>query len=588
MASEKRKKRAATMLKHEQAELPSYRMRRWAMLTMLWIAGLAVIWRAVDQQIFETDFLQREGERRHLRVVEVPAHRGMILDRRGEPLAVSTPVDSIWVNPRLVSTKAEDLAPVAKVLGRNLRELQRQIRERSDRSFLYLKRRANPDLSEKVMEVVRAHKLAGIELQREYRRFYPSGEVFAHVVGFTNVDDQGQEGMELAFNDRLSGTTGSKRVIKDGRSRVVADVENIRSPRPGYTLQLSLDRRLQFMAYRELKAAVAKNKARSGSVVVLDVKTGEVLAMVNQPSFNPNSTTNRSGGKLRNRAITDLFEPGSTMKPFVVACALDSGLIVPGTTIDTTPGRFKVGHNLIKDTRNYGAIDIGTIIKKSSNVGISKIALSIPKEDLWVSLLSLGFRASTDIGFPGEASGHLPDYDLWTDFDQAALAFGYGLSVTPLQLARAYAVIAADGVSRPVTLEPVYERTEGFRVMKAATARKVRSMLESVVSSGGTAPSASIKGYRVAGKTGTVRKSIAGGYAEDKFFSIFAGMAPASNPRLVAVVVIDEPSAGKYYGGQVAAPLFSKIMGGALRLLDVSPDGLPDDGLRMAKTMGRE
>ncbi len=587
MMSDRRKKLAATTRRHEQVELPRYRLRSWTVLTLLWMAGVAVIWRAVDQQIFETDFLQHEGERRHLRVMEVPAHRGMILDRRGEPLAVSTPVDSVWVNPRVISTEIKDLSPIAKALGRNVKELQKQIQDKRDRSFLYLKRRVNPDLSEKVMNIARENKLAGIELQREYRRFYPSGEVFAHVVGFTNIDDNGQEGIELAFNDWLSGTTGSKRVIRDGRSRVVADVENIRSPRPGHTLQLSLDRRLQYLAYRELKAAVAKHKARSGSVVILDVETGEVLAMVNQPSFNPNSTTNRSGGKLRNRAITDLFEPGSTMKPFVAACALDNGIIKANTTIDTAPGQFKVGKNLIKDTRNYGDIDVTTVIQKSSNVGISKISLSIPREDLWVSLLSLGFRASSDSGFPGEASGHLPDYDIWTDFDQAALAFGYGLSVTPLQLARAYAALAADGISRPVTLEHRYGKAEGFRVFKASTASIVRSMLESVVSPEGTAPLASIKGYRVAGKTGTVRKSIAGGYADDRFFAIFAGMAPASNPRLVTVVVIDEPSAGKYYGGQVAAPLFSKIMGGALRLLNISPDKMPSDGLRMANTLGR-
>jgi cell division protein FtsI (penicillin-binding protein 3) len=587
MASNKRKKRAATMLKQEQARLPSYRLRRWTVLAFLCIAGVAVVWRAVDQQIFETDFLQREGERRHLRVMDVPAHRGMILDRSGEPLAISTPVDSIWVNPRVVSTETDDLQPVAKALGQSVKGLRKQILEHKDRSFLYLKRRANPDQSDQVMQAVRDNKLVGIDLQREYRRFYPSGEIFSHVVGFTNVDDQGQEGMELAFNELLKGTSGSKRVIKDGRSRVVENVENIQTPQPGHSLLLSLDRRLQFLAYRELKAAVIKNKARSGSAVVLDVKTGEILAMVNQPSFNPNGAK-RSGSKLRNRAITDLFEPGSTMKPFVVACALDNGLVRPNTLINTAPGRYKVGHNLIKDVRNYGTIDVGTVIKKSSNVGISKIALSIPREDMWVSLLSLGFRAASASGFPGEAAGHLPDYDHWTDFDQATLAFGYGLSVTSLQLARAYAVIAADGISRPVTMERRYEPAEGFRVFKASSARAVRSMMEAVVSSGGTAPAAAVKGYRVAGKTGTVRKSIAGGYSDDKYFAVFAGMAPASNPRLVTVVMVNEPSAGKYYGGLVAAPVFSKIMGGALRLLNVAPDDLPDDGLRMARAGVRD
>ena len=581
MASEKRKKRAATQLKQEQAELPRFRVRRWTVLTLLWIMGLAVIWRAVDQQVYQTDFLKHEGERRHLRVVEVPAHRGMIQDRRGEPLAVSAPVDSIWANPRVISTDKKDLAPIAKLLGQDVKELQRLLRKKSDRSFVYLKRRANPDLSAKVMQVAQKNKLAGIDVQREYRRFYPSGEVFSHVVGFTNVDDKGQEGMELAFDDWLKGTTGSKRVIKDGRSRIVADVENIRSPSPGHSLQLSLDRRLQFLAYRELKAAVAKHRARAGSVVILDVKTGEVLAMVNQPAFNPNGD-GRSGGKVRNRAVTDLFEPGSTMKPFIVATALDNGLIRPETIIDTAPGQYKVGRNLIKDPRNYGKIDIGTVIRKSSNVGVSKIALNTSPEELWVNLLSLGFRSLPGSGFPGEAAGHLSDFDKWSKFEQATLSFGYGLSVTPLQLARAYAVLAADGVSRPVTLKRSYETVEGNRVFKAATARALRSMMEAVVSPQGTAPAAAIKGYRVAGKTGTVRKSIAGGYSEDRFFSVFAGMAPASNPSLVAVVMIDEPSTGKYYGGQVAAPIFSKVMGGALRLLNIAPDKMPSDVLRMA------
>jgi cell division protein FtsI (penicillin-binding protein 3) len=585
MAGEKRKKRAATTLKREQAELPRYRARRWTLLALLWVAGAAVIWRAVDQQIFETDFLQQEGDRRHLRVVEVPAHRGMILDRRGEPLAVSTPVDSIWVNPRVISTSTEDLAALAKVLERDVKGLQKQLRQRQDRSFMYLKRRANPDLSERVMQVVNEQKLAGVELQREYRRFYPSGEVFAHLVGFTNIDDKGQEGVELAFNEWLSGTSGSKRVIRDGRARVVADVENIRSPRPGQVLALSLDWRVQFMAYRELKAAVSKHKARSGSVVVLDVKTGEVLAMVNQPAFNPNGSR-RGSGRIRNRAMTDLFEPGSTIKPFVVASALEKGIVTPGTRINTAPGRFKVGKNLIKDIRNYGMIDVSTVIRKSSNVGISKIALDIPPEELWESFLGLGFGSTTSSGFPGEAAGRLAAFDQWSRFDHATLAFGYGISVTPLQLARAYAVLASDGLSLPVSIQRLDKPPAATRVFSSATARTVRSMLEAVVSAEGTAPAAAIKGYRVAGKTGTVRKSISGGYADDRFFSVFAGMAPATDPRLVAVVMIDEPSAGKYYGGQVAAPVFSRVMGGALRLMNVSPDEFPGDSLRMAKSGG--
>lgn len=584
MVSERRKQRAATTLKREQAEPPRYRARRVTLLVLLSLAGIALIWRAVDQQIFETDFLQHEGNRRHLRVVEVPAHRGAILDRRGEPLAISTPVDSIWANPRVISTKLRDLAPLAAALGRDVKDLQKLLARRQDRSFVYLKRQVNPDVSEQVMQVVRAEKITGVETQREYRRFYPSGEVFAHVVGFTDIDDQGQEGMELAYNEWLSGTSGSKRVIKDGRARVVADVENILSPRPGQALNLSLDWRLQFLAYRELMAAVTKHKARSGSVVILDIKTGEVLAMVNQPAFNPNAAS-RSGGRIRNRAMTDLFEPGSTMKPFIVASALERGIIHADTQVNTAPGYYRVGQNQIRDVRDYGLIDVATIIRKSSNVGISKIALTIPASDLWETLASLGFGSSTYTGFPGEASGHLAAFQQWSKFDHATISFGYGLSVTPLQLAHAYQVLAADGVSYPISMLRQDKPVKGKRVFKAATARILRSMLDDVVSAEGTAPAAAIKGYRVAGKTGTVRKSISGGYAEDRFFSVFAGMAPVSNPRLVAVVMINEPSAGKYYGGVVAAPVFSKVMGGALRLLNVSPDAPQHEGLRVAASV---
>jgi cell division protein FtsI (penicillin-binding protein 3) len=586
MASERRKQRAATTLKREQAEPPRYRARRITLLVLLSLAGIAVIWRAVDQQIFETDFLQQEGDRRHLRVVEVPAHRGTILDRRGEPLAISTPVQSIWANPRVISTKLQDLKPLATALELKVKDLRDQLLRRKDRSFVYLKRRVNPDVSDRVMQVVRENKIAGVETQREYRRFYPSGEVFAHVVGFTNIDDKGQEGMELAYDEWLSGTSGSKRVIKDGRARIVADVENIQSPRPGQTLTLSLDWRLQYLAYRELLAAVSKNKARSGSLVILDVKTGEVLAMVNQPSFNPNAA-NKSGSRIRNRAMTDLFEPGSTMKPFIAATALERGIIRADTKVNTSPGHYRVGHNLIRDVRDYGLIDVATIIRKSSNVGISKIALTIPSSVLWQSLTNLGFGASTYSGFPGEAAGHLAESQQWSKFDHATVSFGYGLSVTPLQLAHAYLVLAADGVSLPVSMLRQDKAVQGKRVFKASTARILRSMLEDVVSSEGTAPAAAIKGYRVAGKTGTVRKSISGGYAEHRFVSVFAGMAPAGNPRLVAVVMINKPSAGKYYGGQVAAPVFSRVMGGALRLLNVSPDDPAQVGLRVANSAGK-
>ncbi|MES9868678.1 MAG: penicillin-binding transpeptidase domain-containing protein [Sedimenticola sp.] len=584
MAGKKRQKRAAKALKQEKVALPSYRARRWTLLTLMGLASVALVWRAVDQQIFETDFLQTEGERRHLRVVEMSAHRGMINDRHGEPLAISTPVDSIWANPRVLSPDRRVLAPLAKVLGKGTNELRRLLAQRSNRSFVYLQRRVNPDLAEKVM----ALDIDGVELQREFRRYYPAGEIFSHVVGFTNVDDQGQEGLELAFDQWLQGKPGKKRVIRDGRARAVKDVESIQKPTPGKNLTLSLDRRLQFLAYRELKAAVKRHKAKSASAVMLDARTGEVLAMVNQPSYNPNGSKSARGGRFRNRALTDVFEPGSTMKPFTVTAALESGRYRPGSAIDTTPGFYKVGRHQIKDNRNYGKIDVETVLRKSSNVGASKIALDLPREELWNHFFKLGFGDPTNTGFPGEVSGQLTPHLNWTKIDHATLSFGYGLSVTPLQLARAYAVLAADGIRYPVSLLRLEERPRGERVMSVGVARDVRRMLKAVVSTKGTAPEAAVAGYQVAGKTGTVKKITSSGYSEDKYLAVFAGMAPVSDPRLVMVVMIDEPRAGEYYGGQVAAPVFSKVMAGALRLLNVAPDNLPNSSVRLAGLGGEQ
>ncbi|MET0085992.1 MAG: penicillin-binding transpeptidase domain-containing protein [Sedimenticola sp.] len=584
MAGKKRQKRAAKALKQEKVALPSYRARRWTLLTLMGLASVALVWRAVDQQIFETDFLQTEGERRHLRVVEMSAHRGMIGDRHGEPLAISTPVDSIWANPRVLSPDRRVLAPLAKALGKGTNELRRLLAQRSNRSFVYLQRRVNPDLAEKVM----ALDIDGVELQREFRRYYPAGEIFSHVVGFTNVDDQGQEGLELAFDQWLQGKPGKKRVIRDGRARAVKDVESIQKPTPGKNLILSLDRRLQFLAYRELKAAVKRHKAKSASAVMLDARTGEVLAMVNQPSYNPNGSKNARGGRFRNRALTDVFEPGSTMKPFTVSAALESGRYRPGTAIETAPGFYKVGRHQIKDNRNYGKIDVETVLRKSSNVGASKIALDLPREELWNHFFKLGFGDPTNTGFPGEVNGQLTPHLNWTKIDHATLSFGYGLSVTPLQLARAYAVLAADGVRYPVSLLRLEEKPRGERVMSAGVARDVRRMLKAVVSTEGTAPEAAVAGYQVAGKTGTVKKITSSGYSEDKYLAVFAGMAPVSDPRLVMVVMIDEPRAGEYYGGQVAAPVFSKVMAGALRLLNVAPDNLPNSSVRLAGLGGEQ
>ncbi|WP_018954244.1 peptidoglycan D,D-transpeptidase FtsI family protein [Thioalkalivibrio sulfidiphilus] len=538
----------------------------------LFVLGFAVLLgRGLDLQVLKQDFLRGEGDARHLRVVSIPAHRGMILDRNGEPLAVSTPVDSVWANPQETLQAPERLAELARVLGMDRGDLQRRLAERAGREFVYLRRHVNPDVAAQVQQL----GVPGVALQREFRRYYPMGEVAAHVLGFTNIDDRGQEGLELALNERLTGQPGAKRVVRDRLGRVIRDVENIRPARPGGDITLTLDQRVQYLAYRELKAAVQAHGARSGSAVIMDVHTGDILAMVNQPSHNPNNRGSLRREASRNRAVTDLFEPGSTIKPFTVAAALESGSINPRMTLDTAPGTFRVGNHTIRDIRNYGRVDLTTMLAKSSNIGASKLALGMESEHLWRTLHQAGLGRGTGSGFPGEASGLLRDFYFWRDVDRATLAFGYGVSVTPLQLTRAYAALANEGVMpapRFLADQPVLP---GEPVMSPAVARELRAMLEVAVTTEGTGHRARVEGYRVAGKTGTARKSGAGGYNEERFVAMFAGFAPASHPRLVMVVVIDEPAGEEYYGGQVAAPVFSKIMQGALRLLDVPPDDVP-------------
>jgi cell division protein FtsI (penicillin-binding protein 3) len=555
----------------ERRERDPYRRRRLFVLSVLGCGFAALTARAVDLQVLNRDFLQGQGQARHLRVVSMPAHRGMILDRNGEPLAISTPVQSVWVNPQELAVAHHQLPRLAAVLEMEADEVRRLIARRADREFVYLKRHVEPSLAEHV----RSLQIPGVYLQQEHRRYYPAGEVAAHVVGFTSIDDEGQEGLELAYDEWLRGEPGAKRVIKDGRRHVVESVESIRAPHPGQDLRLSIDRRVQYLAYRELKAAVRQHGARSGSAVLLDVRRGEVLAMVNQPSFNPNNRSQRRGELSRNRAVTDVFEPGSTLKPFTVAAALSSGRYTPHTPINTSPGFFQVGVNTIKDVRNFGRLDVTGVIRKSSNVGASKIALSMEGKQFWQLLSDTGFGISTGSGFPGEASGLLAHHHRWGDIETATLAFGYGISVTPLQLAQAYAVLAGDGVALPVSFLVQEEPPRGRRVLSPRVAAQVRSMLEEVVGPQGTAPLARVAGYRVGGKTGTVKKSVAGGYADDRHLALFAGMAPLSNPRLVLVVVVDEPRGEAYYGGEVAAPVFANIMAGALRLLNVAPDDLP-------------
>ena len=577
-----RRDKRARQVRREEKALPSYAGRRYAILVVFVIAGAALIWRAVDQQILEKDFLQSEGADRYLDRVEVPAHRGLITDRRGDVLALSTPVDSVAANPRVLGTDSTQMLALAKALHMDPAQLRARLARYGQRHFVYLKRRMPPADATHVMDVVKAHDIRGVHVEREYKRFYPAGEVFGHVLGFTDVDDRGQEGLELAYDEALRGDPGAKRVLRDGRRQVVDDVENIRSPRAGNHLALSIDQRLQFIAYRELKAAVKRHRAVSGSLVLLDARSGEILAMVNQPSFNPNSDRSNRSGRLRNRALTDLFEPGSTMKPFTVAAALDEGTIKIDSVIDTSPGYFRLGAAQVKDSRNLGVIDVASVLSKSSNVGASKIALGLDKRDLWQVMDKLGFGSSAGTGFPGEMAGQLSDYRRWAQIDQATLAFGYGISVTTLQLAQAYGALANDGVLVPVTLLKREAVPRGRRVFSAQTAAGVRRMLESVVASDGTAPDAAVPGYRVAGKTGTVKKFGPDGYSDDRYLSLFVGMAPARDPHVVMAVMLDEPRAGKFYGGQVAGPVFSTVMAETLRLLNVAPDAAMDPALRMA------
>ena len=562
--------------------------RRWSAILVFMLLTAALLVKALDMQILHSEFFERQGDARQLRTISIAAHRGDIVDRNGEPFAVSTPVNSIWVNPEVAQDHLDSFNKVARLLSQDAISLKQKIKRNAHREFLYLKRHASPELADKAM----ALKVPGIALLNEYRRYYPSGEVAAHVIGFADVDDNGQEGIELAYDAWLKGYPGKKRIIRDRLGRAFDDVERIRSAEPGKAIKLSLDKRLQYVAYRALKAAVIKHNAVAGSAVVLDVASGEVLAMVNQPSFNVNDRKQLKPQATRNRAVTDVFEPGSTMKPITIAAALESGRWKPFYKVETAPGYMSVKGNTIRDHKNYGDLDVGGVLEKSSNVGISKIALAMDAEQQWSMYRKLGFGVVTGSGFPGEADGQLSLDALNNDFERASMAFGYGVSVTSLQLAHAYSAIAADGILRPVNFLLDEDRkpgddVEGQRVMSADTARAVRKMMQRVISDKGTGKRASVANYSVAGKTGTVHKFIAGGYAEDRYLSIFAGMIPADEPELVMVVMIDEPRNGEYFGGQVAAPVFSQVMSGAMRLLDIAPDRVNKEQLMNAGLINR-
>jgi cell division protein FtsI (penicillin-binding protein 3) len=547
------------------AGLKAWRYGTVLSVFLLVVATLA--WRLVDLHVIDQEFLSQQGDVRTIRVERIDAHRGVVTDRYGESLAVSTPVQTVWANPSEIAADDPRLTAVARQLGLREGEFRARLRKYADREFIYLRRKVQPELARQVMDV----GTPGIYSRQEYRRYYPAGEVTSHLVGFTNIDEFGQEGIELAYNDWLSGERGKKRVLKDNRGRIIKDLTLIRDAKPGKSLALSIDLRLQYLAYRELKAVVSAHNARGGTLVMLDVDSGEVLAMVNQGSYNPNDRSQLSADRMRNKAITDLFEPGSTMKPISMAAALESGRFKASGTIDTAPGYRRFGRFTIRDHRNYGVISLTDVIAKSSNVGISKIATDLGGDAIRDMYARLGFGQPTGIGFPGEAVGVLPAPPKWRPVEEATLSYGYGMSVNALQLAQAYMVLANGGTRYPLSLLKVEEKPAGQRVLSEKVAFDVRQMLREVVENG-TGKRAQPGFYSAGGKTGTVHLVGKDGYEDSQYKAIFAGMAPIDDPRIVTVVAVDAPQSGEYYGGEVAAPVFARVMGGALRLLNVKPE----------------
>lgn len=557
-------------------EEPSFGGWRFTLLVVLLAAmALLLVWRLVSLQLLDTErgyrFLQDQGDARALRDEAIPVHRGIIRDRNGEPLAVSTPVQVLWANPQELVADGDDWAHLSQALGQQPDDLRQRMATVASRKFTYLRRQMNPTDAQRVMDL----KIPGIHSRREYQRFYPSGSVAAHVVGATDVDERGQEGVELAYDNLLRGTPGSKRVVKDRNGDLIRDVQELAPARPGRALDLSLDLRIQYLAHRELKKAVEAAGAESGSIILLDVRTSEVLAMANYPSYNPNNRASAGSSARRNRAVTDLTEPGSTVKPFTVLTALESGKYNPDTLIDTAPGYIRVGRKTFRDHHNLGVIPLTTVITKSSQVGTTKVALSLDPATIRTAFQRAGFGELAGMHFPGESVGKFPNPRRWDDVRRANFAFGYGLSVTPLQLSRAYLMLANGGRSRPVTLLKAGELPEPTQVFPPEHVRELVAMMETVTQAGGTAKLAAIQGYRVAGKTGTVHRTGANGYEADHYQSLFAGFAPASDPRIVCVVVVTDPRGGVYYGGAIAAPVFSAVVRGALRLLNVAPDNVP-------------
>ncbi|MFZ2855299.1 MAG: penicillin-binding protein 2 [Rhodocyclaceae bacterium] len=558
-------------LAHKFAESPILRMRlpAWrSRLMALIILGCfgVLLGRSFYLQILNNDFLQEKGDSRYRRDLEVSASRGRIADRNGDVLAISTPMKSVWAIPADARLTPQQVQQLATLLEADQKELMRKLA--SDKSFVFLQRQIPPDVAERVA----ALRLPGIGQNKEYRRFYPTGEMTAHIVGFTGVDDKGLEGVELAYQGQLLGHAGSRSVIKDRRGQIVEDVGSIKPPQDGKDIRLALDSKIQYLAYSQLKQAIVENKAKAGGAVVIDAKTGEILALANWPTYNPNNREHLSGAQLRNRAVTDTFEPGSTLKPFTIALGLESGKVRFDSIINCAPGKLTIGTATIADAHPHGALTVAQVIQKSSNVGAAKIAAMLAPQQMWEMFDASGFGQISRLGFPGEVGGRLRPWKSWRPIEQATMSYGHGISVSLLQLARAYTVFARDGDLIPLTLT----RSDalplsGAPVFSQQTAREVRAMLEMAVRPGGTAPKAQIPGYRVAGKTGTAHKLEGGQYA-NKYVSSFVGFAPASDPRLIVAVMIDEPGGARHYGGDVAGPVFAGIMSGALRTLGIGPD----------------
>ena len=542
-------------------------LRSGFLLGVLLLALGGLIGRAVWLQGLNNGFLQAKGEARYARAMEITATRGVIVDRNNQLLAISTPVESVAASPGDVEIQPQQEIKLAHLLQTDVNTLRRKLQD-TDKEFVYLKRQLPPEQAAQVVEL----NIPGIFLQREFRRVYPSGEELAHVIGVTNIDDKGQEALELAFESNLKGKPGFRRVIKDNKGRIVEDVGSIRAPRNGERMVLTIDAKIQYLAFKALKQALTEHRAKAGGIVVLDVVTGEVLAMANLPTYDPNQRAVVDPTHTRNRTVTDLFEPGSTLKPFTAAAAIEAGVVTPNTIIETAPGQLTIGTATIHDAHPSGALSVAQVIQKSSNVGSAKMALKLPSETMWNIFNSVGFGTQPRSGFPGEVAGRLRAHENWRPIEQATMSYGHGISVSLLQLARAYTIFATDGELRPVRLVQREEAGESRRVLSVQTAQAVRKMLEMAVQSGGTAPRAQVEGYRVAGKTGTAHKLEGRGYAAHKYIASFVGFAPVSNPRIVVAVMIDEPAAGQYYGGLVAAPVFSEVTGGALRLMAVPPD----------------